>query len=419
MNSKRFYLSFTVVVVCAALLSSCHSLTGALIKPESEWKQNNFLITYCCSAPPTEENIRRAASEHFNMIPAPEEALPIAAKHGVKVMLEHGLLTPSSAKSEVKLKEIDGLIDRLKNEPALGGYYIVDEPKPEAFKDIAILIDRIRKHDSKHLCFVNLLPIYGVPIKVGQDPARTYMKYVKDFIGIVHPDLLSYDYYNFYRKGSGLPYDGNVYFVHLALMRQAAQNANLPFMNIIQASNFERDWRFPVAEELRWQVYTTLAYGGKGISYFLYWGPEKYRGLYRDGKPTSLVAAVSRLNCELSKLGPVLMSKKSLGIYHTGKLPLPFGTVPLPSDSAIRILTPGQFAVGLFGDQSKFDSFMIVNRDYKRRATVEFVVQGHPALQEFDRETGDWRDVKRSFLGGGVINLEPGDGRFFRIVGNK
>lgn len=402
-----------VLAVFALILPSCQSLTKQLNRSGSEWSQKDFLITYCCSAPPSEENIGRAASEHFNMIPAPEEALPIAAKHGVKVMLEHGLLTPSSAKSEVKLKEIDGLIDRLKSEPALGGYYIVDEPLPETFKDIAKLIDRIRSRDLKHLCFVNLFPIFGVPIKVGQDPSRTYMKYVRDYIDIVKPELLSYDYYNFYRKGSGQPYDGHVYFAHLALIRQAALKAHIPFMNIIQASNFERDWRFPVAEEMRWQVYTTLAYGARGVSYFLYWGPEKYRGLYRDGKPTELVGAIAKLNLEMSKLGPVLMTKNSLGVFHTGKLPV--GAVAFPSDSPMRIMTPGEFVVGFFGDKDKVDSFMIVNRDYKKRATAEFVVQGHPALQEFDRETGEWRDVKRSFLGGGVINLEPGDGRLFRI----
>ena len=402
------------MVLIVPFICSCHKLENKFERPVSGWKQNDLLITYCCSAPATEQNIARATSEHFNMIPASEEALPIAAKHNVKVMLEHGLLTPATARSEEKMKELDAVIDRVKDNPALGAYYVVDEPRPEAFPEIAKLITRIRSRDKKHLCFVNLLPIYGVPIKAGQDPARTYMKYVKDYIETVHPELLSYDYYNFYRKGNGTSYDGDVYFVHLNLIRQAAQKANIPFMNIIQASNFERDWRFPVAEELRWQVYTTLAYGGRGISYFLYWGPEKYRGLYRDGKPTSLVGAVSQLNLEMEKLGPVLMSKNSLGVYHTGDLPLPFGTVALPTESPVRVLSPRQLVVGLFGAEKTVDSFMIVNRDYAKLTIVEFVVPGHPKVEEFDRTTGQWREAKRSSLGVYVMNLEPGDGRFFR-----
>ena len=401
-----------LAVIVAPFISSCHSLKGSIERPSLAWKLKDFLITYCCSAPATEENVARAASEHFNLVPASEEALPIAAKNNVMVMLEHGLLTPSTARSEEKMKELDTVIDRVKDNPALGAYYIVDEPGPEAFPEIAKLITRIKGRDSKHLCFVNLLPIYGVPIKVGQDPARTYIKYVRDYIKTVHPELLSYDYYNFYRKGTGIPYDGNVYFVHLELIRQAAQKANIPFMNIIQASNFERDWRFPVAEELRWQVYTTLAYGGRGISYFLYWGPEKYRGLYRDGKPTNLVEAVSRLNLEMEKLGPVLMSKNSLGVYHTGDLP--FGAVPLRTDSPVRILSPRQLVLGLFGSEETVDSFMIVNRDYSKPAIVEFAVQGHPKVEELDRITGQWREVKLSSLGVCVMSLEPGDGRFFR-----
>ena len=46
---------------------------------------------------------------------------------------------------------------------------------------------------------------------------------------------------------------------------------------------------------MRWLVYTTLAYGGKGISYFLYWGPKAYGGLYQDGVRTPLALDVAAL----------------------------------------------------------------------------------------------------------------------------
>jgi 2-isopropylmalate synthase len=49
--------------------------------------------------------------------------------------------------------------------------------------------------------------------------------------------------------------------------------------NIIEASIIEPSWRLVNKNELRFLVYTTLAYGGRGISYFLYWGPKSYGGL--------------------------------------------------------------------------------------------------------------------------------------------
>ena len=59
--------------------------------------------------------------------------------------------------------------------------------------------------------------------------------------------------------------------------------------------------------ETRFLVFTTIAYGGRGISYFIYWGPEAYRGLYQDGKPSPMVKEVAALNAEIAKFGPALM----------------------------------------------------------------------------------------------------------------
>ena len=39
-----------------------------------------------------------------------------------------------------------------------------------------------------------------------------------------------------------------------------------------------------------------MAYGGRGISYFTYWGPPEYNGLYVDGKrKVPLLSAVAAL----------------------------------------------------------------------------------------------------------------------------
>ncbi len=43
-----------------------------------------------------------AKNENFNLVPAWIEALDFAEKHGIKVMLEHGLLHPETAYSKEK-----------------------------------------------------------------------------------------------------------------------------------------------------------------------------------------------------------------------------------------------------------------------------------------------------------------------------
>ena len=187
-------------------------------------------------------------------------------------------------------------------------------------------------------------------------------------------------------------------------------------MNIIQADTIEKSWRLPNANEMRWLVFTTLAYGGRGISYFTYWGPKDYNGLYQDGQPAPLLQPVTALNHELAKFGPALMELDSLGIYQTA--PLPYGAEAIPDNSPVRVTSEGGFVLGLFGKRAKPSAFMVVNRDYSQstQATVKVMIPGR-RLQELDRQTGKWtsgpalrgeRNVE--------ISLAPGDGRLFRIV---
>ncbi len=219
---RDYLLTAIVILLTVSVLVSCSKSRRVLGAHETLWKQNELLISYCCSAPPTEAIITRAATENFNMIPAWRETLDFAAKHKIKIMLEHGLLTPKIANDPDKLKELEQLILQVKDHPALESYYLFDEPKASDFAAVAKLVDFIRERDPKHFSFVNMLPLhavpgYAVPCQPGVDPSKTYMQFLKDYITAVKPDLLSYDYYNFLRKPSGEPEDLLGYFVNLAL----------------------------------------------------------------------------------------------------------------------------------------------------------------------------------------------------------
>ncbi len=214
----------------------------------------------------------------------------------------------------------------------------------------------------------------------------------------------------------GVPSDGKQYFLNLGLIRLAAQEAGKPFLNIIQANTIEKSWRLPNAEELRWLVFTTLAYGGRGISYFTYWGPPAYNGLYQDGRPAPLLQPVVTLNQELASFGPALMKLESLGVYHTA--PVPYGGEGLPNSGSVQIANRGEFVVGVFGSNGRASAFMIVNRNYRQAqtATVRILIPGN-RLQELDRRTGTWSPGKslnyRRLVN---VNLAPGDGRLFRLT---
>ncbi|MCU0784825.1 MAG: hypothetical protein MUF81_12445 [Verrucomicrobia bacterium] len=161
-----------------------------------------------------------------------------------------------------------------------------------------------------------------------------------------------------------------------------------------------------------------MAYGGRGISYFTYWGPPAYNGLYQDGKPAPLLGPVVALNKEINRFGSTLLQLESTAVYHTA--PLPYGAEAIPASPPVQIMSPGEFVLGLFGKakSKRTTAFMIVNHDYTHDsdATVKVGLLGRK-LQEFDRKTGEWAAF--ASLGGSRtvnIRLAPGDGRLFRVA---
>ncbi len=405
----------------------------------ARWKQDRFLITFWCPPPATDEALTRVAAEGFNLTWTPPPGLDVAARHGLRAMLQSPLLDPATLDDSAKRAELEALIASVKNHPALEAYHLTDEPGAGAFPGWGRLVAFLRERDPQHLAYINLYPTYANEKQLGvsasnADRARVgyptdfagvdtsdktvlrYREHLKQFVATVDPDLISYDHYHFLKHTNGVAHDGKQYFLNLGLIRLAAQEADKPFLNIIQANTIEKSWRLPNAEELRWLVFTTLAYGGRGISYFTYWGPVAYNGLYQDGKPAPLLQPVVKLNQELARFGPALTQLESLGVYHTA--PLPYGAEALPNPGSIQIASRGEFVVGVFGANGRASAFMIVNRSYRetQKAVVRVLIPGRK-LQELDRQTGEWSADKslnrRRLLD---VKLAPGDGRMFRLA---
>ena len=219
----------------------------------------------------------------------------MVAKHKLRAMLTSDLLNPATLDDTAQRARLDALIETVKNHPAMEAYFITNEPGAGAFPGLDKLVAYLRERDPAHLAYINLFPSYaneaqlgvsadaaerarvGYPLNfagvgVSDKTVLAYRGYLAKFVKIVKPDLISYDHYHFMKKD-----DGKQYFLNLALVRDAAIEAGKPFLNIIQASLVEKVWRLPNPAETRFLVFTTMAYGGRGISYFTYWGPKGLR----------------------------------------------------------------------------------------------------------------------------------------------
>jgi hypothetical protein len=402
-------VSFRKFTLVASLL-----LAGSLLSSragDSPWKQDRLLVTFWCPPPANDTHLAAVAADGYNVTGTPEAGLDVARRHGLAAMLQDELLNPEVLDDPARRARLDALIDRVKGHPALLAYYLTDEPGAGAFAGWGRLVEYLRRRDPAHFAYINLFPTYANNAQLGTagDTETAYREHLRRFVATVKPELISYDHYHFFQGR-----DGDQYFLNLAMIREAARDAGVPFLNIIQACTIEKVWRLVNPDELRFLVYTTLAYGGRGISYFLHWGPVSYGGLYQDGVRMPLADAVAGLNREINALSPPLMKLRSLGVYHSA--PLPRGAQPVPDSSPVRPGADVPCVLGLFGTGTRPTAFLLANGRYDRETVVPLRFADEiRRLEEFDRRTGRWGSVDGWRRGQPWdAGLRPGDGRLFR-----
>ncbi len=320
----------------------------------------------------------------------------------------------------------DYTVQTIRNHPALYSYYVADEPYTnEQIDDIASEVSHLRTLDPNHLMYVNLSPNF-----YGMADMTSYPQYLDYYISTVNPTLLSYDYYQFMAGG-----DMAGYFKHLAMISHKAEEAGIPFLNVVQTCTWNPGWRVPNGNELRYLYNTSLAYGAEGVSGYVYHRYAHTGGMrLDDGTTTPLYDTAMTVNPEFEAIGQQLQSMHRIGTYHLGDLPPGFETTDgsspmrLPGDSPFN-LSPGIpdtfFAytplpnhpnppvkgavLGLFGPDggvlADATSTMVVNLDYSN--ALETRVNGPGNLSVFDTETGTWIAQGHAWAD---VSLLPGGG---------
>lgn len=396
--------------------------TAAAADAPEQWRIGRPIVTYWAGPPMTETTAEQMAAGGWNLVWCRENELPVAERHGLRAYLHDPLLRPASLDDPAKRAELEAFIDRVKGNKALYAYHLKDEPNASVFPDYGRLVAYLRRRDPAHLAYLNLYPIYASNKQLGTpgEPVPAYREYLRRFLETVKPDLLSYDHYHFGAKG-----DGSQYFRNLALIREAAFHAGIPFLNIVQACSWTPRMRIPTGDELRWLVYTSLAYGAQGISYYVYSHPRHHGAMaLADGTPTSLYYVASVLNREFEAVATQLQSLRSLAVYHAGMTPP--GTHPLPAGAAFRLTPPVPakeytppapvegFVLGCFGKPGSpaatASHVLVVNLNY--RLAAKTTLTGPGPLELFDPASGSWSPVGASEA---VLLMLPGGGKLVRV----
>jgi hypothetical protein len=371
-----------------------------------QWHQHEIIRTFWCEPPADDAHLAVLKKEHFSLTWCPADALDKVARHGLRAMIhDETILKPWMLDDPGKRKMLDDLIDKVKNHPALDGYWLADEPLNEAeVKKIGPLARYIRQKDPAHFTYVNAVPNFALG-------GAAYEKYLDTYFRELQPQILSFDYYPLHQN-----FDMISYFDNLETLRRHTNAHNVPWISIIQASKFEPDWRLPTPSELRWLVYVNLAYGAKGISYFTYWGPKKFNGLYADGVRMPLMDTVTQLNAEMESLSKVLLPLRCESVYHTA--PLPPGTHAIPKDCPFQIdRGHGQFMIAQFiNPKTKQKHLMVINRDYRSAHEVRLKLIGASLTAEFDRRNSTFISAPAvDWSGSARFSLPAGDAKIFAV----
>lgn len=398
----------------ALLLSTLARSPAADNASAAAWKIGAPIVAYWAGPPMTDATARQMAEGGWNLVwCANDVELDTAHAHGLRALLTDGLLTPATLDDPERREKLDALIARASKHPAMYAYHLIDEPNASQFPALGRLVAYLRERDPAHLAYINLFPTYASNEQLGNKGGvvTAYQEHLRLYVEQVKPALISYDHYQFALKG-----DNDQYFLNLALIRRAAQEAGVPFLNIVQACTWAPQvMRIPNSNELRYLVFTTLAYGAQAISYYVYAHPGHEGSIANlDGTPGPLYQALKTYNREFVAIARELQPLRSLAVQHTALREN--GCEPLPPDAVFRLdptTSPAQprgFLLGSFGTKDKPSHVMVVNLDYT--TAVKTTLMGPGELETFDPATGQWTSVKKSEA---ELNLTPGGGILVRM----
>ncbi len=331
------------------------------------------------------------------------EYLDLVRDAGLKGIVSNSTTQVDEGDSALDQAQIDqrvaALVQKVGQHPAVFGYYLKDEPGAKLFPGLAKWAEAFRKAAPQACAYINLFPNYASPQQMN---VPTYEDYLESYVQTVRPRFISYDHY-------ALMDDGSLrggYFQNLEAVRDAAQRHGLPFWNIVLANAHFR-YAEPTEAGFRFQLYTTLAYGGRGISYFTYFAPAvgNYRLAPVDqfGHRTPTWAMLRNVNLQLNRIGKVYLTLKSVNVFHHPNVPR--GCSDFTTSKWLAKLSGDDLLVGEFEGPDGQPFVMVVNKSLHDSTHFDVTFKEPGRVQYVNAYSGDIAN-----WGGENAWLAPGQG---------
>lgn len=256
-----------------------------------------------------------------------EPLLDWCDKYGIEVYLNDGAYTDPVAKTAAYGPH-----------PSYRGHFVVDEPGSDDFDRLAEVCNRYGKLTHGKVPYINLLPMYAnaAQLKFGAgaaaieyydpDPAL-FRNYCDAFCEKFDAGYICTDIYPLnWAQNRRATYRDYVESIHV--IAASAREHRKDFWCFIQTFAWIPSKRTPTEAEFRWQVYSLLSFGCKGILCWTYAGakPEFPSLVDARGRKTNSWYDARTVFQEVRRISDRFVDYANLGAFtHT-----PDGTEPPP-----------------------------------------------------------------------------------------
>jgi len=332
------------------------------------------------------------------------EKVKYAAKYGLSTVLSIGAL-PTNLTDAQQVELITKALDKSEDKSSVLAIELRDEPSTPDFPFLAKWAKSVITADPNLLPYINLLPNYASP---GQLGAKDYDDYLERFVKECNPKFLSYDNYSLF-EGSIINADR--FYSNLEAMRAKALEHNLPFWNIV-LGNCHFQYAEPTQATVSLQVFSSLAYGVRGISYFTYYTPivGNYRlgSIDQFGHRTKTWDYIRFANLQIHKLAPTYLKLKSVNVFHHPNIPA--DCKGLVDSKYLSNVTGSDLLVGEFEGPGNTPYVMVVNKSLLSSTWfgVEFKEKGSVMI------TSSYTGKEENFAGENGW-LAPGQGMLLHL----
>lgn len=354
-----------------------------------------------------------------------KEVLSYCEKYNLNYLLasidiENDIRNYNKTKDQSYIEHTMSIIDKYSSYKSFAGTLFIDEPGAELLDSVGAFFMAYKTKYPNKLAYVNLLPTYALS---GTGYSR-YEDYIDGWFNKTKANFLSYDFYpliNYDPSQEGYLYEYQDYYYNLDLLRKKTLNQGVPLWSFVATLGYEHaselSRREPSREDLRWTVFSNLAFGAKAIQYFCYFTPTQDSFgdaiITRGGEKTERYEYVKEVNNEFKNYEKVLINADAVGVmmndYRRNGYYL--FEESLSSFGPIKSVDGNRYLIGCFQDKDNGNKSVMITPTTPRD-DIEITLNMYSNITEVEAYVKGKKETLKVTNGKLSLSINKGDSIF-------